>query len=114
MECARRNDDKVQAVQRGESYNWHGPNTWACYRPDADVLVPVYSRYGLDAVAPPLDGARNISLLMRFDYPVRARIPSPHENSKAGLQLWPIITVCHHPASQDTSSMQGFKGVRKT
>lgn len=61
----------MQAVQRGESYNWNGPKSWACYRPDADILVPVYSRYGLNTIASPLAGGRTISLLMRFDYPVR-------------------------------------------
>ena len=27
-----RSDAKVQAVDRGDSYQWHGPSTWACYR----------------------------------------------------------------------------------
>ena len=28
-----RSDAKVQAVDRGDSYQWQGPSTWACYRP---------------------------------------------------------------------------------
>ena len=27
-----RSDAKVQAVDRGDSYQWQGPSTWACYR----------------------------------------------------------------------------------
>ena len=86
-----RNDDRVQAVQRGESYSWRGPATWACYRPDADILVPVYSRYGLDTVVPPLAGARNISLLMRFDYPVRMQSHSPPSQR---LGPFPLLFKC--------------------
>jgi hypothetical protein len=60
----------VQAVDRGESYAWAGPSTWACYRPDADVLVPVFAPYRHASIVSPFAAPRNISLLMRFDYPV--------------------------------------------
>ena len=26
----------MQAVDRGESYDWAGPSTWACYRQDSN------------------------------------------------------------------------------
>ena len=68
--AVRRSDPDVQAVQRGEGYEWAGPSTWACYRPDADVLVPVFSRYGRDAVRSPFATGRNITALARFDYAV--------------------------------------------
>lgn len=60
----------MQAVDRGDSYSWSGPSTWACYRPDADVLVPVFSPYGHNTILSPFAVERNISLLMRFDYPL--------------------------------------------
>ena len=66
----RRSNAKVQAVDRGDSYRWQGPSTWACYRPDADVLVPVFSPYGQSTILSPFAAERNISLLMRFDYPL--------------------------------------------
>ncbi|BDA49002.1 probable glucuronosyltransferase [Coccomyxa sp. Obi] len=65
-----RNNAKVQAVDRGDSYRWQGPSTWACYRPDADILVPVFSPYGQKTILSPFAAERNISLLMRFDYPL--------------------------------------------
>lgn len=60
----------MQAVDRGDSYSWQGPSTWACYRPDADILVPVFSPYGHNTILSPYAAERNISLLMRFDYPL--------------------------------------------
>ena len=39
-------------------------------RPDADVLVPVFSPYSRGGIVSPFSGERNISLLMRFDYPL--------------------------------------------
>lgn len=39
-------------------------------RPDADVLVPVFSPYGRSGIVSPFAVERNISLLMRFDYPL--------------------------------------------
>ena len=66
-----RSNATVQAVDRGTNYNWFGPSSWACYRPDADVLVPVYSPYGRANILSPFAAQRNISLLMRFDYPLK-------------------------------------------
>ena len=40
-------------------------------RPDADVLVPVFSPYSRSGIVSPFSGERNISLLMRFDYPLK-------------------------------------------
>ena len=57
-------------MDRGDSYRWQGPSTWACYRPDADILVPVFSPYGQKTILSPFAVERNISLLMRFDYPL--------------------------------------------
>ena len=45
----------------------HGTN--AC-RPDTDILVPVFSPYGRGGIVSPFSVERNISLLMRFDYPL--------------------------------------------
>ncbi len=39
-------------------------------RPDADILVPVFSPYGRSGIISPFAVERNISLLMRFDYPL--------------------------------------------
>ena len=39
-------------------------------RPDVDVLVPVFSPYSRSGIVSPFSGERNISLLMRFDYPL--------------------------------------------
>lgn len=68
--CCRSNATQ-QAVDRGTNYEWPGATSWACYRPDADVLVPVYSPYGHTNILSPFAADRNISLLMRFDYPLR-------------------------------------------
>ncbi len=54
-------------VQRnGASYEWAGARAWACYRPDADVLLPMFYKYDAADVVPPLAGPRNISALLRF------------------------------------------------
>lgn len=56
-------------IQRNyDSYDWAGPRAWACYRPDADVLLPMYYTFAAADVVAPLAGPRNISALLRFTY----------------------------------------------
>jgi hypothetical protein len=56
---------------RENNYTWGGPRAWACFRPDADVLVPMYYESGAGDIVSPFHGEeRSISLLMRFGYEV--------------------------------------------
>ena len=57
-------------IQRWQenNYTWGQPRSWACFRPDADVLVPMYYDFDREAVAPPLAAERPISMLLRFEY----------------------------------------------
>lgn len=57
----------TQAHEAIYSSDAHG--THAC-RPDTDILVPVFSPYGRGGIVSPFSVERNISLLMRFDYPL--------------------------------------------
>ena len=53
---------------RENDYSWAGPKVWACFRPDADVLVPMYYSSPEAGIVSPFAGDRDISLLMRFEY----------------------------------------------
>ncbi len=55
---------------RANNYTWDGPKAWACFRPNADVLVPMYYTYTAADIVGPFARARSISLLMRFGYEV--------------------------------------------
>ena len=56
-------------IQRNyDSYDWAGPRAWACYRPDADVLLPMYYTFAPDELVAPLAGPRPITALLRFAY----------------------------------------------
>ncbi len=48
----RRNDPAVPPIiQRWQdnNYTWGQPRSWACFRPDADVLVPMYYKFEAQA-----------------------------------------------------------------
>ena len=53
---------------REDDYTWAGPKAWACFRPDADVLVPMYYSSSEAGMVSPFAGERDISVLMRFAY----------------------------------------------
>lgn len=53
---------------REDDYSWQGPRSWACFRPDVDVLVPMYYGSTPEDIVSPFEGARNISMLLRFAY----------------------------------------------
>ena len=53
---------------REDDYTWAGPKAWACFRPDADVLVPMYYTSPEAGMVSPFAGERDISVLMRFAY----------------------------------------------
>ena len=53
---------------REDDYSWGGPRSWACFRPDADILVPMYYDSVPEDIVSPFEGERNISMLMRFAY----------------------------------------------
>ena len=57
-------------VQRWQenNYTWGQPRSWACFRPDADVLVPMYYDFDAEAIASPFAAERPVSMLMRFEY----------------------------------------------
>lgn len=56
-------------IQRNyDSYDWAGPRAWACYRPDADVLLPMYYTFAPDELVAPLAAPRPITALLRFAY----------------------------------------------
>ncbi len=55
---------------RANNYSWDGPRAWACYRPNADVLVPMYFTATAADIVAPAARSRSISLLMRFGYQV--------------------------------------------
>ena len=65
------NDPNVPPIiQRWQenNYTWGQPRSWACYRPDADVLVPMYYSFDPEDMVSPFAGDRSISMLMRFAY----------------------------------------------
>ena len=67
----RRNDPKVPPIiQRWQenNYTWGQPRSWACFRPDTDVLVPMYYKFDAEDIVSPFAGERSISMLMRFAY----------------------------------------------
>ncbi len=69
MSC--RNDPRVPPIiQRWQenNYTWGQPRSWACFRPDADVLVPMYYKFDPEDVVSPSAGERSVSMLMRFAY----------------------------------------------
>ncbi len=55
---------------RDDDYTWAGPKAWACFRPDMDVLVPMYYSSPEDGIVSPFSGHRDNTLLMRFGYQV--------------------------------------------
>ena len=56
-------------IQRNyDSYDWAGPRAWACYRPDADVLLPMYYTFTAEELVAPLAAPRPITALLRFAY----------------------------------------------
>ena len=50
---------------RDNNYTWGAPRSWACFRPDADVLVPMYYKFDPEDIVSPFAGVRSISILMR-------------------------------------------------
>ena len=66
-----RNDKTIPPLiqrWREDDYTWAGPKAWACFRPDADVLVPMYYSSPEAGILSPFAGERDISVLMRFAY----------------------------------------------
>jgi hypothetical protein len=55
---------------REDNYTWDGPKAWACFRPNADVLVPMYYDYSAKDIVSPFAGPRSITALMRFAYQI--------------------------------------------
>jgi hypothetical protein len=55
-------------IQRWQenNYTWGAPRSWACFRPDADVLVPMYYNFDQEEIVSPFAGERSIRLLMRL------------------------------------------------
>lgn len=71
--CECRNDPAVPPLAqlwREDNYTWGGPKAWACFRPNADILVPMYYNYSAAAIVSPFAGPRRISALMRFAYEI--------------------------------------------
>lgn len=115
--CKCRNDPQVPPiVQRWQenNYTWGQPRSWACFRPDADVLVPMYYDFSPRDVVSPFDGTRKITMLMRFAYQVgdgknlvehyghRLRYElieswkaNPLEGSEQGLKSAEVKSSCH-------------------
>ena len=68
-----RNDKTIPPLiqrWREDDYTWVGPKAWACFRPDADVLVPMYYSSPEAGIVSPFAGERDISVLMRFAYEI--------------------------------------------
>lgn len=55
------------ARDMSENYTWPGPVSWACVRPDMDIIVPMYIPYNRADLIPPFKGPRPVSALLRFD-----------------------------------------------
>ena len=73
MRSRRRNVPEVPPLiqrWRENNYTWGGPRGWACFRPDADVLVPMYYQSAAADIVGPFEGERDITLLMRFGYEI--------------------------------------------
>lgn len=67
----RRNNKTIPPLiqrWREDDYSWAGPRAWACFRPGADVLVPMYYTSPEDGIVSPFAGQRDITLLLRFGY----------------------------------------------
>ncbi|CAL8466705.1 g6241 [Coccomyxa elongata] len=65
------NDPTVPPIiQRWQdnNYTWGQPRSWACFRPDADVLVPMYYNFEPQDLVSPFGSERSITALLRFDY----------------------------------------------
>ena len=43
---------------REDDYTWAGPRAWACFRPDADVLVPMFYSSAEEGIVSPFAGER--------------------------------------------------------
>ena len=57
----RRNDKAIAPLMqrwREDDYTWAGPRAWACFRPDADVLVPMYYSSAEEGIVSPFAGER--------------------------------------------------------
>ena len=55
----RRNDKAIAPLMqrwREDDYTWAGPKAWACFRPDADVLVPMYYSSTEEGIVSPFAG----------------------------------------------------------
>ena len=66
---ARRNDKAIAPLMqrwREDDYTWAGPKAWACFRPDADVLVPMFYSSAEEGIVSPFVGER---------------VPRPHPES---------------------------------
>jgi hypothetical protein len=50
-----------------ENYTWDGPRSWSCVRPDADIIVPMYTPYTSADLVSPFSKPRPISALLRFE-----------------------------------------------
>ena len=57
----RRNDKAIAPLMqrwREDDYTWAGPKAWACFRPDADVLVPMFYSSAEEGIVSPFAGGR--------------------------------------------------------
>ncbi len=48
------------------SSSWNLPDSFACIRPDADIVVPMFTPYALRDIVKPSANLRHISALLRF------------------------------------------------
>ena len=58
----RRNDKAIAPLMqrwREDDYTWAGPRAWACFRPDVDVLVPMYYSSTGEGIVSPFAGERD-------------------------------------------------------
>ena len=57
--CLFRNKPEVPPLAqpwRENNYTWDGPRAWSCFRPNADVLVPMYFTYATADIVSPFAG----------------------------------------------------------
>eukprot|EP00884_Botryococcus_braunii_P014572 jgi/Botrbrau1/23115/Bobra.0243s0047.2 len=65
--AARADGSPSWARDMSENYTWSGATSWACVRPDMDIIVPMYMQYTHADIVPPSKGPRPISALLRFE-----------------------------------------------
>ena len=68
---------------RENNYTWGAPRSWACFRPDADVLVPMHYQFDPEDVVSPFAGgaehqhAHEVSILTQVKSHLCSVAPPP-------------------------------------